>query len=52
MRLRVEMEEEGNLSERYNNHINTVAEATLRNTHILQVGLSAVCSYYIPLGFL
>jgi hypothetical protein len=39
MRLRSEVEEAGNLTERYTNHINTVAEAALRNTHLLKVGL-------------
>jgi hypothetical protein len=38
MRLRSEVEEAGNLTERYTNHINTVAEAALRNTHLLKVG--------------
>jgi hypothetical protein len=37
MKLKVEMEEEGNLVERYSNHINNVVEATIRNTHLLQV---------------
>jgi hypothetical protein len=39
MRLRSEVEEAGNLTERYTNHITTVAEAALRNTHLLKVGL-------------
>jgi len=38
-RLRSEGEEAGNPTERYTNHINTVAEAALRNTHLLKVGL-------------
>jgi hypothetical protein len=37
LRLRGEVEEAASLEERYAAHINTVTEATLRNTHLLQV---------------
>ena len=37
MRLKVEVEEAANSTERYTTHINTVLEATLRNGHLLKV---------------